>query len=586
MRLAAPPTAVLALVSLSNLAPALAAVGGPPVPLVRQGDFVATIGTVTALGNRVAVDNAGNWLVRVSTASETAVLHGGVVAHRVGEAVPAPAGATITGLKSFGVSGAGVVVWTLELSNGRTGIYRGSTLTLQTGSTVLNTNLEWGFASTSTYHSFRHGQPNDNGRILLTGEVADASGGLNVPFVSVVSVDASGLAVSESVRIRTGWNYPIIGSLIVDSVPVEPEASAIDGASGSLIEYGAFGFVSSVGITSACCGNGVTEVLYDDDFTPGPSGAVLTDVLGGGADLNATGGWVAKGKARITPSGASSVRIFAGTGASGSQVRGEGDALAAVAPWTIESIPYSTPIFVTDAGAILWYGNWNNPDTTRDEGIFLDGQILVQEGVTTAAGVVIEALDPAALALSANGRWVVFRGRLAGGVEAALRIDLAVPVTPFCSGDGSATPCPCGNAGHAGKGCDNSFATGGGLLVSTGYPSVGADTLVLSVSGLPATATALYFQGETQQNGGLGVVFGDGLRCAGGTIIRLGTKTSAGGASSFGAGVGSDPLISVRGLVPAGGATRTYQVWYRNAAAFCTPSTFNLTNGLAVVWSA
>jgi hypothetical protein len=28
-----------------------------------------------------------------------------------------------------------------------------------------------------------------------------------------------------------------------------------------------------------------------------------------------------------------------------------------------------------------------------------------------------------------------------------------------------------------------------------------------------------------------------------------------------------------------------YQLWYRNAAAFCTPSTFNLTNGLDVTWT-
>jgi hypothetical protein len=27
-----------------------------------------------------------------------------------------------------------------------------------------------------------------------------------------------------------------------------------------------------------------------------------------------------------------------------------------------------------------------------------------------------------------------------------------------------------------------------------------------------------------------------------------------------------------------------YQVWYRNASAFCTPATFNLTNGLRVTW--
>jgi hypothetical protein len=30
---------------------------------------------------------------------------------------------------------------------------------------------------------------------------------------------------------------------------------------------------------------------------------------------------------------------------------------------------------------------------------------------------------------------------------------------------------------------------------------------------------------------------------------------------------------------------RMYQVWYRNAAAFCTSSTFNLSNGYRVVWS-
>jgi len=41
--------------------------------------------------------------------------------------------------------------------------------------------------------------------------------------------------------------------------------------------------------------------------------------------------------------------------------------------------------------------------------------------------------------------------------------------------------------------------------------------------------------------------------------------------------------VSVKGLITAPG-TRTYQVWYRNAAAFCTASTFNLSNGVSIVW--
>jgi hypothetical protein len=41
--------------------------------------------------------------------------------------------------------------------------------------------------------------------------------------------------------------------------------------------------------------------------------------------------------------------------------------------------------------------------------------------------------------------------------------------------------------------------------------------------------------------------------------------------------------VSVRREVLAPGV-RTYQVWYRNAASFCTSSTFNLTNGLSIQW--
>jgi hypothetical protein len=81
----------------------------------------------------------------------------------------------------------------------------------------------------------------------------------------------------------------------------------------------------------------------------------------------------------------------------------------------------------------------------------------------------------------------------------------------------------------------------------------------------------------------MGVVFGDGLRCAAGTITRLATKPVLGGSATY--PTGSDPSVSVRGLLPPSGGTRHYQVWYRNAAAFCTPSTFNLTNGLTVTWS-
>jgi hypothetical protein len=153
--------------------------------------------------------------------------------------------------------------------------------------------------------------------------------------------------------------------------------------------------------------------------------------------------------------------------------------------------------------------------------------------------------------------------------------------TPFCFGDGTGAACPCGNSGAAGNGCASSVSTVGANLAGSGIASVSADTFLLTGSLMPSSS-ALYFQGTAQTAGGAGSTFGDGLRCASGSVIRLKTKTNVSGTSSY-PGVGETP-ISIKGAVVAG-SVREYQVWYRNAAAFCSPSTFNLTNGVEVTWA-
>ncbi|MBL8861058.1 MAG: hypothetical protein JNK02_03520 [Planctomycetes bacterium] len=151
----------------------------------------------------------------------------------------------------------------------------------------------------------------------------------------------------------------------------------------------------------------------------------------------------------------------------------------------------------------------------------------------------------------------------------------------ICDGSGSGATCPCGNAGLVGRGCENSFATGGALLDTTGFPDVSTDTLTLVCSGMPPNTSCLFFQGTTTPES-LPTPFGDGLRCVTGIVTRLGTKSTTAGAASYPAA--GDVSVSVRGGIPAVGATRFYQAWYRNAAPFCTPSGFNLSNGLRVRW--
>jgi len=156
--------------------------------------------------------------------------------------------------------------------------------------------------------------------------------------------------------------------------------------------------------------------------------------------------------------------------------------------------------------------------------------------------------------------------------------------TVFCAGDGVSphTACPSANNSAAvdGVGCLSSLGLGGKLR-AMGMPSISSDSVVLQGSQMP-NSTCLYFQGTIQQTGGNGTAFGDGLRCAGGSIIRLGQTVNVAGNSTY--PFGAAPAISVKGMVTAPG-TRTYQGWYRNAAGFCTPSTFNLTNGLELQWT-
>lgn len=153
---------------------------------------------------------------------------------------------------------------------------------------------------------------------------------------------------------------------------------------------------------------------------------------------------------------------------------------------------------------------------------------------------------------------------------------------PYCSGDGSATACPCGNASAPGAntGCLSSVATGGSLRAN-GAARLSNDTVVLSGTQMPATSTVLYFQGNARANGGAGNALGDGLQCASGTIVRLGVRLNSGGASTY--PTGGSPSLHVQGGVAVPGE-RFYQAWYRDSANFCTASSFNLSNALSIRW--
>ncbi|MBL8860711.1 MAG: hypothetical protein JNK02_01765 [Planctomycetes bacterium] len=259
------------------------------------------------------------------------------------------------------------------------------------------------------------------------------------------------------------------------------------------------------------------------------------------------------------------------------------------------SIPIGTATITNIGFTDLPYRNGDGEGSVNRSG--------VDWAVTNTGGVLTWSTETEAQNLNANAlRWGTtynFRfdanvapaagsatlGLWRSGSPAGMTVPVEVPgvATSFayCFGDGSGTACPCGNSGAAGNGCANSLNANGGNLAATGSSSITADSFVLQGSGMP-NSSALYFQGTTQSSGGAGTAFGDGKRCAAGSVIRLGTKNNAGGASVYPAG--GDQPVSIRGANAAGNV-RTYQVWYRNAASFCTADTFNLTNGYQTTWT-
>ena len=174
------------------------------------------------------------------------------------------------------------------------------------------------------------------------------------------------------------------------------------------------------------------------------------------------------------------------------------------------------------------------------------------------------------------------------GLDADLdgQLDACQPLgSPQCFGDGTGVACPCdpGQTGNPGTGCRNSLGRSG-QLSATGAALLSADTVTLRVDGVPPSATGLYFQGDAAQNGGQGAPFGDGLLCVNTAVRRLGIRQAQQGVSRLGFRTGVDQPLHTLGAVPTAGATRWYQVWYRDAAVYCTASTFNLTNGLRILW--
>jgi Tol biopolymer transport system component len=202
-------------------------------------------------------------------------------------------------------------------------------------------------------------------------------------------------------------------------------------------------------------------------------------------------------------------------------------------------------------------------------------------------------------AISADGRFVAFDSLatdlVAGDTNAwsdAFVHDFeAAGFESLCDpGAAGVSACPCANPPAApGRGCDNSASTGGARLTATGVAYLSMDSLAFVTSGELPSAASVLLQGDASIASGS--VFGQGVRCAGGTLRRLSVKSAVNGsirAPDFAAG---DPTLSARSAALGdpilAGQSRWYLVCYRDPFVLggCpAASTFNATQTGVVGW--
>jgi hypothetical protein len=221
----------------------------------------------------------------------------------------------------------------------------------------------------------------------------------------------------------------------------------------------------------------------------------------------------------------------------------------------------------------------------------IDGYLACVDGNTSNG--------PTSTSLTNSGQTVVgigFSNGTAGLFSAQFQSLSSLYFPPgesFCFGDGSlTTPCPCAPpnvvpnpSGAPDAGCANSFSLDGAKLMVAGATTPDSITFTGKV-GTNYAAFALLIKGNGIDSDGVAV--GDGVRCAGGAIVRFGGHYAGTNGAPFGSWTYPNtaqtrPVT----LATAQGSNQHayYQLYYRNAAPnFCSAATANLSSGIDIFW--
>ena len=425
------PTHVAALALLAPV-PTAAAQDWVVQPLVLEGDSIPGSSDVVTEIVEVVINDALDWRVHVDS-DGLAPDHDGYVLGPAGVQLQEgqallPLGAVLQEVDGIDLTGDGDLVSVLDLAGGSLnpgGLYVDAAPLALNGSP----STAVGFAAGASYYQFVHAEAADNGDVLAYVITQDPTHGVSL--------------TAELVRFLTDGSGTLLAEIAVfgqfDTIP----------GTGAHVEYFGVGDTLDVNDTGSWLllvntdlATGQDTMLLQDSAVvaqegqPSPvAGRVWADLHGSTFSLNDAGDHALS--ARLQGDAATDELIAV----NGVKLVQEGDPVPGLRAFQFVTFDDS-PISLSDAGEVLWYGRWNEPTFATDAGLFLGDELIVQEGVSLAGGIAIQNLASGdrAFSMSDDGRFVIFTATLGDGRTGAF---LATPPPSVvqvdgCSSDGTA----------------------------------------------------------------------------------------------------------------------------------------------------
>jgi len=393
----------------------------PVTVMVRQGDAVAGVGTVTQIDN-LSISNAGAWIVEAETdadaSSNQVMLRSTGLYLRENQLLAHPPGAAIASFDSVNLNAAGHSGWNFFLRNepvnADSGVFFDTQLVLQENDLSTAPQL----SPNARFSGFFDTKINEAGRIAVVASVDDPLIPTTIDRALVIlDLDGSGHILSETALAKEGQLLPGQTQAIAD-FGTGPHESAFNDSGQWLY----FADLTGIFLTDGVIYRDLTKIAQAGGASPVP-GRNYEILAGHGLDLNNRGEAAFKANLDGDPPTDEDIIV------EGEEIVHVGSFPPAVSPFRITALGASNgPVPLDDDRNVLWFGDWDNPDTGKDTGLFLNDVVVAQEGLSVGgANVVSFASGQDSFAMSRNGRYIAFRAVLSDGTEAALRMEVQGP---------------------------------------------------------------------------------------------------------------------------------------------------------------